>query len=93
LDSVEPIGTPDQKEEVMGQVTSEQPTPAEEVTYRVKEVAPILNVCVATVYNLIASGDLPAYSIGPGRGTKRVPHAELMAYKERCRARAVRTPA
>lgn len=76
----------------MDRVTSVQPETAEEVTYHVKEVAPLLNVCVATVYNLIASGDLPAYSIGPGRGTKRVPHADLMAYKDRCRARAVRTP-
>lgn len=77
----------------MDQVTSVEPDPAEEVTYRVKEVAPFLNVSLATVYNLIARGDLPAYSIGPGRGVKRVPHNELMAYKKRCRARAVRTPA
>lgn len=70
--------------------TSASVPDAEEVTYRVKEVAGMLNVCLATVYNLIAKGDLPAYSIGPGRGTKRVAHSELMAYKERCRARAVR---
>ena len=64
--------------------------PSEGRMYRVKEVASLLGVCLATAYNLIASGDLSAYSIGPGRGTKRVSHDELMAYKERCRLRAVR---
>ena len=58
--------------------------------YRVKEVAQILGVSLATVYEEIASGRLPALAIGGGSGAKRVEYADLMAYKERCRARAVR---
>lgn len=77
----------------MDQGTPVSSAPPDGAMYRVKEVAPLLGVCIATVYNLIASGDLPAYSIGPGRGTKRVPHDDLVAYKARCRRRAVRTAA
>lgn len=84
---MEAVGTAEQE---VAQPPAVMADDVEEVTYRVKEVAAMLNVSLATVYNLIASGDLPAYSIGPGRGTKRVPHSELMAYKDRCRARAVR---
>lgn len=58
--------------------------------YRVKEVARILGVSLATVYEEIATGRLPALAIGEGSGAKRVEHADLMAYKQRCRLRAVR---
>lgn len=58
--------------------------------YRVKEVAQILGVSLATVYEEIASGRLPALAIGGGSGTKRVEHADLMAYKALCRSKAIR---
>jgi excisionase family DNA binding protein len=60
--------------------------------YRVKEVAQILGVSLATVYEEIASGRLPALAIGGGSGTKRVEYADLEAYKALCRSKAIRTP-
>jgi excisionase family DNA binding protein len=56
--------------------------------YRVKEVAQMLRVSLATIYEEIARGALPAMSIG---GAKRVEHDDFMAYKQRCRVKAVRT--
>ncbi|MCX5202450.1 helix-turn-helix domain-containing protein [Streptomyces sp. NBC_00237] len=71
---------------------AENPTAAaERPPYRVKEVARILGVSLATVYEEIATGRLPALAIGEGSGAKRVEHADLVAYKQRCRIRAIRS--
>lgn len=58
--------------------------------YLVSEVAKMLRVSPATVYEEIATGRLRALSIGEGSGAKRIEHADFMAYKEQCRTRAVR---
>ena len=57
--------------------------------YRVKEVAEIMDVSLATAYAVIDSGELRAYAIGNGRGTKRVAHADLADYMQRCAVKAV----
>lgn len=59
--------------------------------FSVKQIATLLGVSLTTVYDEIARGELPAMAIGTGRGTYRVEVAEFDAYRERCRARAVRT--
>lgn len=61
--------------------------------YSVKEVASLLGVSLTTVYEEIAAGNLVALAIGTGRGTKRIEGGALEAYKERCRAKAVRSAA
>lgn len=50
----------------------------------------MLSVSLTTVYEEIARGELRAMAIGTGRGTYRVEQADFDAYKERCRARAIR---
>lgn len=56
--------------------------------YRVKEIAEAFGVATKTIYGEIARGELPALLIG---GTFRVEVRDLDAYRERCRARAVRS--
>lgn len=58
--------------------------------YLVKEIAMMLRVSQATVYEEIASGRLSALSIGEGSGAKRIEHEAFVAYKAECRLRAVR---
>ncbi|MFF4346770.1 helix-turn-helix domain-containing protein [Streptomyces sp. NPDC001530] len=47
---------------------------------RVKAIADALRVDRATVYREIAAGRLPAYRVGSGRGTIRVPRAAFTQY-------------
>lgn len=67
-----------------------QVTAGHETPYRVKEIAALLGVAPKTIYEEIAVGDLPALLIG---GTYRVERHEFVAYKDRCRSRAVRAVA
>lgn len=57
--------------------------------YRVKEIAALLGVAPKTIYEEIQVGELPAMLIG---GTYRVEVPDFADYKQRCRAKAVRTP-
>lgn len=56
--------------------------------YKVKEAAELMNVSLATAYAVVESGELRAYAIGNGRGTKRITHADLADYMQRCAAKA-----
>ena len=47
---------------------------------RVREVAERLEVSVATVYALVASGKLKCYRVGMGRGCIRVSAEQLAEY-------------
>jgi excisionase family DNA binding protein len=51
--------------------------------FTVQEVAEKLNVSPATVYDAVASGELPHHRIGRGRGTIRVSEEQLRAYLRR----------
>ncbi len=64
-----------------------QVTAGHETPYRVKEIAALLGVAPKTIYEEIATGELPALLSG---GTYRVERPDYRAYKERCRARAIR---
>jgi excisionase family DNA binding protein len=48
---------------------------------KVKDVATILDVHVATVYREIEAGRLHALRVGAGRGTLRIPRASFDAYQ------------
>lgn len=65
-------------------------TMGRQTPYRVREIAALLGVAPKTIYEEIQAGALPALLIG---GTYRVERHEFDAYKQRCRARAVRVPA
>lgn len=52
--------------------------------YRVKAVADMLDVSVATVYRAVESGQLDAYKLGTGKGTIRIPGEAVAAYLARC---------
>lgn len=52
--------------------------------YRVRDVAGLFEVSVATVYRAIESGQLSALKLGTGRGTLRVTGAAVLAYAEAC---------
>ena len=52
--------------------------------HRVRVVAELLDVSVATVYRAIESGRLRALRIGTGRGAVRVPESALAEYVQTC---------
>lgn len=52
--------------------------------YRVRDVAGLFEVSVATVYRAIESGQLAALKLGTGRGTLRVSGTAVLAYAEAC---------
>jgi excisionase family DNA binding protein len=60
----------------------------------VKQTATRLEVSVATVYGLVASGKLKHYRIGNGRGVIRIAEEHLTEFLERAEPRAAitRTP-
>ncbi|GAA2838473.1 hypothetical protein GCM10010441_73540 [Kitasatospora paracochleata] len=47
---------------------------------RVKDVAKALGVSNETAYREVASGRLPSYRVGTGRGTIRIPRDGFRAY-------------
>jgi excisionase family DNA binding protein len=56
--------------------------------FRVKAVAELFDVSVATIYRAIESGKLDALRIGAGKGAIRVPEYAVKAYQEACAAAA-----
>ena len=52
--------------------------------YRVRDVAGLFEVSVATVYRAIEAGQLAALKLGTGKGTLRVSGAAVLAYAEAC---------
>jgi excisionase family DNA binding protein len=52
--------------------------------YRVKAVAEMFDVSVATIYRAIETGQLNALKLGLGRGTIRVPQSALEAFARSC---------
>lgn len=52
--------------------------------YRVKAVAEMFDVSVATIYRAIESGALDALKVGSGKGAIRVPGEAVAAYWESC---------
>lgn len=55
-----------------------------QVYLRVKAVADMLDVSVATIYRAIESGALPALKVGTGKGALRVPAAAVREYLQAC---------
>ncbi|MFK0189803.1 helix-turn-helix domain-containing protein [Kitasatospora sp. NPDC090308] len=47
---------------------------------RVKDVARALGISNETAYREVASGRLPSYRVGTGRGTIRIPPEDFRAY-------------
>lgn len=60
---------------------------------RVKTVAEMLDVSVATIYRAIESGALPALKMGTGKGALRVPAAAVREYLRACEKAAQQAPA
>ena len=52
--------------------------------YRVKAVAAMFDVSVATIYRAIETGQLSALKLGTGRGAIRVPQSALEAFARSC---------
>lgn len=52
--------------------------------YRVKAVAELLDVSVATIYRAVESGKLDALKIGAGKGTIRIPGHAANTYVNSC---------
>ena len=52
--------------------------------YRVRDVAGLFEVSVATVYRAIEAGQLAALKLGTGRGTLRVTGTAVLAYAQAC---------
>jgi len=52
--------------------------------YRVKAVAEMFDVSVATIYRAIETGQLNALKLGTGRGTIRVPQSALEVFTRSC---------
>lgn len=52
--------------------------------YRVKTVAEMYDVSVATIYRAIETGQLRALKLGKGRGTLRIPESALDSYTASC---------
>ncbi len=52
--------------------------------YRVRAVAELLDVSVATVYRAVESGSLRALRVGTGKGAVRVPGSALTEYVQAC---------
>lgn len=61
--------------------------------YRVRAVAELLDVSVATVYRAVESRSLRALRIGTGGGAVRVPGSAIAEYVEACERGAGRVPA
>ena len=59
---------------------------------RVRTVAAMFDVSVATIYRAIESGKLRALRIGSGKGAVRVPEHEVHAYAQACLTAAHSTP-
>ncbi|WP_238412272.1 helix-turn-helix transcriptional regulator [Saccharothrix deserti] len=57
--------------------------------YRVKAVAEMLDVSVATIYRAIESGALRALKIGTGKGALRVEADAITEYKKSCQQAAL----
>jgi excisionase family DNA binding protein len=55
------------------------------VFLRVQEAADYLRVSYNSVLGAIKNGSLPAYKVGPRRGTYRISLADLIAYAESSR--------
>jgi excisionase family DNA binding protein len=58
---------------------------------RVKAVAELFDVSVATIYRAIEAGRLDALKIGSGKGAIRVPEHSVRAYMEECSEAAHRS--
>jgi excisionase family DNA binding protein len=56
--------------------------------FRVKAVAEMLDVSVATIYRAIESGALPALKVGTGKGALRVPGSAVREYMRACQLAA-----
>ncbi len=52
--------------------------------YRVRVVAGLLDVSVATVYRAVESGSLRALRVGMGKGALRVPGSAIAEYVQAC---------
>ncbi|MEO6088867.1 MAG: helix-turn-helix domain-containing protein [Umezawaea sp.] len=57
--------------------------------YRVKAVAKMLDVSVATIYRAIESGALRALKVGTGKGALRVPEDAIQEYVTTCQQAAL----
>lgn len=56
--------------------------------FRVKAVAEMLDVSVATIYRAIESGTLRALKVGTGRGALRIPDDAVADYVKACQEAA-----
>jgi excisionase family DNA binding protein len=57
--------------------------------YRVKAVAELLDVSVATIYRAIESGALRALKVGTGKGALRIPADAIEDYVNVCQQAAL----
>ncbi|WP_245607107.1 helix-turn-helix domain-containing protein [Pseudonocardia spinosispora] len=60
--------------------------------YRVKAVAEMFDVSVATIYRAIESGQLTALRIGGGTGAVRIPEYALKPFVDACMSAAQQAP-
>ncbi|GAA1347830.1 helix-turn-helix domain-containing protein [Saccharothrix algeriensis] len=56
--------------------------------HRVKAVAEMLDVSVATIYRAIESGALRALKVGTGKGALRIPEDAIADYVQACQEAA-----
>ncbi len=54
------------------------------------QVAPQLGLSVRAVYDLAASGAIPSFRVGAGKGAVRFEQADIDAYKLTCRSAGTR---
>jgi excisionase family DNA binding protein len=57
--------------------------------HRVKAVAEMLDVSVATIYRAIESGSLRALKVGTGKGALRIPADAIQDYVTACQQAAL----
>ncbi|MFD9734256.1 helix-turn-helix transcriptional regulator [Umezawaea sp. NPDC059074] len=57
--------------------------------HRVKAVAEMLDVSVATIYRAIESGSLRALKVGTGKGALRIPADAIQEYVTACQQAAL----
>ncbi|GAA2665185.1 DNA binding domain-containing protein, excisionase family [Actinosynnema pretiosum] len=57
--------------------------------YRVKAVAEMFDVSVATIYRAIEAGTLRALKVGTGKGAMRIPHDAVAEYVKSCEQAAL----
>jgi excisionase family DNA binding protein len=57
--------------------------------HRVKAVAEMLDVSVATIYRAIESGSLRALKVGTGKGALRIPADAIQEYITACQQAAL----